>query len=128
MKKKLVVMLLGVCSFVGFAQEEQEEERGIRNLEGRKHELRVDAAEALAIPALDVSYEYVISKYSGAGASVFIGFGDDEMTTKHNLFYQKIDHISLIIPQIMLHLRNQLLPVVIVMCKHQAIYKCQYAS
>ena len=48
MKKKLVVMLLGVCSFVGFAQEEQEE-RGIKNLEGRKHELRIDAAEALAI-------------------------------------------------------------------------------
>lgn len=79
MKKKLVVMLLGVCSFVGFAQEEQEEVRGIKNLEGRKHELRLDAAEALAIPALDVSYEYVISKYSGAGISMFIGFGNDEL-------------------------------------------------
>lgn len=78
MKKKLVVLLLGVCSFAGFAQEEQqEEERGIKSLEGRKHEIRVDAAEALIIPALDVSYEYVISKYSGAGISVFIGFGNE---------------------------------------------------
>ncbi|MDY8137818.1 hypothetical protein [Aquimarina sp. 2201CG5-10] len=42
-----------------------------------RHEFRLDALEALAIPNIEVNYEYVISKYSGAGLAVSISLDND---------------------------------------------------
>ncbi|MEZ4857182.1 MAG: DUF3575 domain-containing protein [Flavobacteriaceae bacterium] len=42
----------------------------------KKHEFRIDALEGLIFPAIDLSYEYVINKFSGAGISVFINLED----------------------------------------------------
>ena len=78
MKKYIFTAAFMAASAVGFAQDS--EEKGIANLQDRKHELRIDALEGLIVPALDISYEYVISKYSGVGVSAFAGFsGDDDL-------------------------------------------------
>ena len=70
----MTALFLG-CSLFVFAQEETEE--STTPIAERKHEFRVDALEGLVAPAIDVSYEYVISKYSGAGVSVLIGLTDE---------------------------------------------------
>ncbi|WP_203296486.1 DUF3575 domain-containing protein [Luteirhabdus pelagi] len=43
----------------------------------RKHEVRIDATEAIAIPNIEINYEYIISRYSGFGAAISVGFSDD---------------------------------------------------
>lgn len=42
-----------------------------------KHEFRLDALEALAVPNLEFSYEYVNNKYSGFGASISFSLDDE---------------------------------------------------
>ena len=76
MKKNLLTLFLMGITVVSFAQEADNEDTTTTT---RKHEFRIDALEGLIVPALDVSYEYIISKYSGFGVSGFVGF-DDEQT------------------------------------------------
>lgn len=73
MKKLLLPILMGV-TIICYSQEN--DTTGLAS--ERKHEIRIDALEGLAVPALDLSYEYVISKYSGAGISTFINLSGDE--------------------------------------------------
>lgn len=75
MKKSFLIGALCALSTMGYAQDS--EEKGIANLQDRKHELRIDALEAVAGPAIDISYEYVLSKYSGFGATVWYSFDED---------------------------------------------------
>ncbi len=74
--KKLFMTALVAITLIGnaFAQEDDAPENNVLD---RKHELRIDAFEAIVIPTLEVNYEYVISKYSGAGAALSISLGDD---------------------------------------------------
>jgi len=76
MKKKLLLLLFCASSIAMFAQEE--EEKGINNLKDRKHEVRIDAVEGLAVEVIDLSYEYVLGRYSGVGLSVLVGFEREE--------------------------------------------------
>lgn len=78
MKKKLLLLLFCVSSIAMFAQDNDEEEKGINNLKDRRHEVRIDAVEGLAVEVIDLSYEYVLGKYSGVGLSVLIGFEREE--------------------------------------------------
>jgi hypothetical protein len=73
--KKLLMTALVAMSFFGtaFAQGDVP----VNPVLEKKHELRLDAAEALLIPTLEFNYEYVISKYSGAGAAISINLSND---------------------------------------------------
>lgn len=75
MKNLLITALVAItfCATT-FAQEEDNENNPVLD---RKHELRIDALEAIAIPTLEINYEYVISKYSGAGAALSINLSND---------------------------------------------------
>jgi len=77
MKKKIVMALLSAVATLGYAQDQDQS----KPIENRKHELRIDALEALIFPALDISYEYVISKYSGVGITGWVSLdgGDDDI-------------------------------------------------
>ena len=66
---KILLLAALLFSFNAVAQEE-EESVNLSDINNKKHELRIDALEGLAVPAIDISYEYVMSKYSGAGLSV----------------------------------------------------------
>ncbi|MCK8522705.1 DUF3575 domain-containing protein [Aquimarina sp. D1M17] len=70
MKKILAVVLLIICF-----QAKAQEESFVKNQ--NRHEFRIDALEALAIPNLEINYEYVISRYSGAGIATSFSFDDD---------------------------------------------------
>lgn len=78
MKKSITLLALIISSF-GFSQEDTDEKPvNLNEINNKKHEFRIDVLESLALPALDISYEYVLSKYSGVGASININFQDEE--------------------------------------------------
>ena len=68
----LLIMLMVTTTF--FAQEEQESTK--TDPLDKRHELRIDALEGLLVPAIDISYEYIISQRSGFGASAFVALQD----------------------------------------------------
>lgn len=75
MKKIIMSAFMVLCaSATIFAQEETETSPKLES----KHELRIDALEALVVPTLELNYEYVISKYSGAGAALSINLNADD--------------------------------------------------
>lgn len=83
MKKKMLTLLLGLFTVALWAQEEETKSK--KDITERKHELRLDALEALAIPSIEVNYEYVLSKYSGLGIAVTASFnGSDDVDYQQN--------------------------------------------
>lgn len=65
------------------AQEEEEltdsQERMEKFSNVKKHEVSLDVTAALAIPAFSPRYEYVLGRYSGVGADLFIAIDDDDI-------------------------------------------------
>lgn len=77
MKNYKITLLLSLFLTVSLFAQEEEEPVNLNSINNKKHEFRIDALEGLALPALDLSYEYVINKYSGVGASVSFAFDGD---------------------------------------------------
>lgn len=78
MKNKITFLFLIISTFA-FAQEDTDEQSvNLQEINNKKHEFRIDVLESLLVPAIDISYEYVLSKYSGIGASVNFDFDDDD--------------------------------------------------
>ena len=46
----------------------------------RQHEFRFDAIEAIASANLEISYEYIVNKYSGFGGSITVGLDNDDIS------------------------------------------------
>lgn len=74
-KKYLVASFLFLS--IGAWAQEEDTPVNLDQINDKKHELRIDALEGLLIPAIDIAYEYVISRYSGVGASVYVSLSDD---------------------------------------------------
>ena len=71
MHLKLKTGLLGLfVSTTIFAQEDS------NAFFSKKHEIKIDAIELIAVANIEITYEYLISKYSGAGVSVSIDGGE----------------------------------------------------
>ena len=83
MKKTLVALFLG-SSLFGLTQETNLTDNPAIN---RKHEIRLDAVEALVVSTVELNYEYVISKYSGVGAAVSVGFDSDDLENYHKFAF-----------------------------------------
>ena len=73
MKKILIALTMGVSVFAIAQETENSKNEGVNGT----HELRIDVLEALAIPNIEINYEYVISKYSGAGAAISFSLDDN---------------------------------------------------
>ena len=85
MLKKLSAILLLTLSTSVFAQEED-------SFLDKKHEIKLDAIELIAVANIEFSYEYLISKYSGAGISITFDGGkesDDIITWAITPFYRQ---------------------------------------
>lgn len=80
--KKCLLMAFLCIPIIGMAQEN--DDNITKNLLERKHELRIDALEGLIVPAIDLSYEYVFSKYAGAGITLFINLDDNGFSEYQN--------------------------------------------
>ncbi len=71
--KKISIVFLICLSLVGYSQETEEVVAGPQG----RHELRLDAFEALVFKTIEFNYEYVMSKYSGAGAAISINLDSE---------------------------------------------------
>jgi hypothetical protein len=74
MKKILCILFMGT-SLLGFSQESENFDAGPQG----RHEIRLDALEALGFSTIEFNYEYVISKYSGAGAAISFNLNDESL-------------------------------------------------
>jgi len=72
MKKLVSISLLVMTSFGAVAQEEVTFQKN-----KNKHEFRIDALEILTVSNIDIEYEYVISRFSGAGLAVTYSLDDN---------------------------------------------------
>lgn len=70
MLKTLSVLLLLTLTTTLFAQEEN-------SYLNKKHEIKLDAIELIAVANIEFTYEYLISKYSGAGISIAFDGGKE---------------------------------------------------
>lgn len=73
--KRIVFVALFGFSLLGFSQKAE----NLDNAPEAKHEVRFDAFEALVFKTLEFNYEYVISKYSGAGAAISFNLDSEAM-------------------------------------------------
>jgi len=71
------ILLIAVFLFSLNSISQNDDPVNLDAINNKKHEVRIDAIEGLIVPALDLSYEYVISRYSGAGASINFTLNDD---------------------------------------------------
>jgi len=78
--KNIITFFLLIITSIGFSQENtNDQSTNLNEINNKKHEIKIDALEALIIPTLDISYEYVLNKYSGVGATIHVnleGNGD----------------------------------------------------
>ena len=84
MKRYQLLLLASLFSCVAIAQED--EPVNLNEINDKKHEIRIDAAEGLIVPALDLSYEYVLSRYSGVGASINFNLDSDDFAGQNFSF------------------------------------------
>ncbi|WP_290477975.1 MULTISPECIES: DUF3575 domain-containing protein [unclassified Leeuwenhoekiella] len=83
MKTALLALFLSTTIF---AQEES------NNSLDKKHEIKVDAIELIVVANIEITYEYLISKYSGAGISITFDGGnssDDFLNWAITPFYRQ---------------------------------------
>ncbi len=78
MKKLISTAIMMVFFFAAWAQEEQTFEKNMN-----KHEFRIDALELLAIPNIDIQYEYALNKYSGFGLAMTYSLDDSYSEYQH---------------------------------------------
>jgi hypothetical protein len=76
MKKSILFLIVGTLTWGSYAQQSEETSEETTNL--ARHEIRVDVLEGLLVPALDVNYEYLISRRSGAGLAAYVALQDLE--------------------------------------------------
>lgn len=79
MKRQLLLAMLLTPWFVfqAFGQESDNIDNSAATEEVSKTELRINALTLLVGPALDISYEHVLSNSSGLGGSLLLNFGGD---------------------------------------------------
>ena len=80
--KKLLFLTILLTSLSGFSQESE----NVSEIPQGKHELRLDAFEALVFESLELNYEYVIGKYSGVGAAITYNFGNNSFEGRGTKF------------------------------------------
>jgi len=68
-----MLLFLFLLVNIAYAQEGNNNESNEIEL-NNTHEFRIDVLEALAVLNFEIDYEYIISKYSGAGAAISYSF------------------------------------------------------
>jgi hypothetical protein len=94
MKKALVVITALLVSTFSFAQDNDQTDSQNRLdsfTEVKKHEISLDVTAGLAIPAFSPRYEYILGRYSGVGADLFISLDNDD----DSLGYNEMEKFSL---------------------------------
>lgn len=86
-KVALLIMCLVVTSITRAQEDQTDSQKRLDDFTAvKKHELSLDVVAALAVPALNPRYEYILGRYSGVGADVYISLEGDN----NNLDYYEI--------------------------------------
>lgn len=87
-----LLLILGII-FSGYSQDENDQTDSQQRLddftEAKRHEVSLDVIAILAIPAFQPRYEYILGRYSGLGADVFIAFNNDDVD------YEELEKFSI---------------------------------
>lgn len=82
MKSSLFIFVLFCMSLGAVAQNDQEPTDSEKRLDvftdAKRHEISLDVSAALSVPAFQPRYEYVLGRYAGVGADVFLLLSDDD--------------------------------------------------
>lgn len=93
MKKLFYLFIALGLSFGASAQNEQEPTDSEKRLDSftdaKRHELSLDVSAAIAIPAFQPRYEYILGRYSGIGVDLFIDISND------NTNYSDVEKFSI---------------------------------
>ena len=77
MKKILIAVFILCISIPIFAQEEEKKENAESKELIKKHEVKLNAFNAIVFKSLDFSYEYLLDSESSVGVSVLINLVDE---------------------------------------------------
>ena len=83
MKDLLIISCAFLISICAFCQEDKptdSEKRIAKFSVAKRNEVSIDAMSAIAIPALSPRYEYILGRYSGIGADLFVSLDGDGYT------------------------------------------------
>lgn len=72
-------ILFAICLFISInALAQEENDVNLNEINSKKHEVRLDVLEAILAPAIELNYEYVLSRYTGVGASINVNVDNDD--------------------------------------------------
>ncbi|MEM7382367.1 MAG: hypothetical protein AAF361_14395 [Bacteroidota bacterium] len=80
MKHPIIISCAFLISIFANCQEDKptdSEKRIAKFSVAKRHELSIDVLSAISIPALNPRYEYILGRYSGIGADLFVSLDDD---------------------------------------------------
>jgi hypothetical protein len=73
-------VLLCTAAFAQNNQEPTDSERRLDEFtDAKRHELSLDVSAAIAIPAFQPRYEYILGRYSGIGVDLFVDLNGDDI-------------------------------------------------
>ncbi len=72
MLQKTILFVLLCTSFIGFSQETTSE------ITPLKHEVKINALSLIALEAIDLTYEHIISPETSFGVSLYVFAGDED--------------------------------------------------
>jgi len=81
MKKLFLFPIVLLFSFGAYSQEDEptdSQKRIAKFAVAKRNEVGIDVISAIAIPALNPRYEYILGRYSGVGADLFISIDNDD--------------------------------------------------
>ncbi|BFP39449.1 hypothetical protein FGF1_02940 [Flavobacteriaceae bacterium GF1] len=83
MKDLLIIsgaFLISICAFCQEDEPTDSEKRIAKFSVAKRNEVSIDVMSAIAIPALSPRYEYILGRYSGIGADLFVSLDWDGYT------------------------------------------------
>jgi len=86
----LIILVFMSLSAIAQENEPTDSEKRLDEFTNQKrHEVSVDVLAILSIPAFQPRYEYILGRYSGIGADVFIAFNNDDVD------YEELEKFSI---------------------------------
>lgn len=81
MKNTIIILCALLLSIVSYSQEDEptdSQKRIAKFSVAKRNEVGIDVISAIAIPAINPRYEYILGRYSGVGIDLFVSFDDED--------------------------------------------------
>lgn len=83
MKKTILITVFALAGIASVYAQKEDQTDSQNRLDAftaeKRHEVSLDVLAAIALPALNPRYEYILGRYSGVGADLFIALDNDEI-------------------------------------------------